>query len=85
MQITDVKVRKVESTTRMLAFASVTFDNDFVVHDMKVIQGGNGIFVAMPSRKDQNGNFIDIAHPINSNMREQIQNAVLEAYNNLEE
>ena len=85
MQITDIRVRKVDTGTRMIASVSVTFDNEFVVHDMKLIQGEAGLFVAMPSRKDPNGNYIDIAHPINSAAREKIQEAIIEAYNNLED
>lgn len=85
MQITDVRVRKVNTENKMRAVASVTFDNEFVVHDIKVIDGTNGLFIAMPSRKTQNGEFRDIAHPIVSDCRERIQEAVLEAYNAPEE
>ncbi len=81
MQITDVRLRKVNSENRMKAVASVTFDNEFVVHDIKVIESQNGLFIAMPSRKNQNsGEFKDIAHPINAETREKIQKAILEAY-----
>ena len=65
MQITDVRLRKVNSENRMKAVASVTFDNEFAVHDIKVIESQNGLFIAMPSRKTPNGEFKDIAHPIN--------------------
>ena len=81
MQITDVRLRKVNSENRMKAVASVTFDNEFAVHDIKVIESQNGLFIAMPSRKIPNGEFKDIAHPINPETRERIQNAILEAYN----
>ena len=81
MQITDVRLRKVNSENRMKAVASVTFDNEFVVHDIKVIEGPNGLFIAMPSRKTPNGEFKDIAHPINGDTREKIQKAILDAYN----
>ncbi len=82
MQITDVRLRKVNSENRMKAVASVTFDNEFAVHDIKVIESQNGLFIAMPSRKIPNtGEFKDIAHPINAETREKIQNAILEAYN----
>ena len=83
MKITDVRVRRINSTTdsKMKAIVSVTFDNEFVVHDIKVIEGQNGMFVAMPSRKTPNGEFKDIAHPINAETREKIQKAILEAYN----
>ncbi len=81
MQITDVRLRKVNSENRMKAVASVTFDNEFVIHDIKVIESQNGLFIAMPSRKTPNGEFKDIAHPINAETREKIQTAILEAYN----
>ena len=80
MQITDVRLRKVNSENRMKAVASVTFDNEFVVHDIKVIESQDGLFIAMPSRKIPNGEFKDIAHPINPETREKIQKAILEAY-----
>ena len=80
MEITDVRVRKVNRDGKMKAIVSVTFDNEFVVHDIKVIDGDKGLFIAMPSRKTLDGEFRDIAHPINSNTRERIQNAVLEKY-----
>ena len=80
MQITDVRLRKVNSENRMKAVASVTFDNEFVIHDIKVIESQNGLFIAMPSRKTPNGEFKDIAHPINADTREKIQKAILEAY-----
>ena len=69
----------------MKAVASITFDNEFAVHDIKVIESQNGLFIAMPSRKTPNGEFKDIAHPINPETREKIQNAILEAYNAPEE
>lgn len=83
MQITDVNLRKVNSENRMKAKASVTFDGEFVVHDIKVIEGPNGLFIAMPSKKNnQTGEFRDIAHPINSETRAKIQKVILEAYEN---
>ena len=81
MQITDVRLRKVNSENRMKAVASVTFDNEFVIHDIKVIESQNGLFIAMPSRKTPNGDFKDIAHPINAETREKIQKAIIDAYN----
>ena len=81
MQITDVRLRKVNSENRMKAVASVTFDNEFVIHDIKVIESQNGLFMAMPSRKNPNGVFKDIAHPINQDTRAKIEKAILEAYN----
>ena len=82
MQITDVRLRKVNvnSENRMKAVASVTFDNEFVIHDIKVIESQNGLFIAMPSRKTPHGEFKDIDHPINAETREKIQKAILEAY-----
>ena len=80
MKITDVRLRKVNSENRMKAVASVTFDEEFVVHDIKVIESQNGLFIAMPSRKTPNGEFKDIAHPINAETREKILKAILEAY-----
>jgi stage V sporulation protein G len=80
VNITDVRVRKVNVEGKMKAVVSVTFDNAFVVHDVKVVEGTNGLFVAMPSRKTPEGEFRDIAHPISSAAREVIQTAVLKAY-----
>lgn len=81
MQITDVRVRKITSQNRMKAIASVTFDDVFVVHDIKVIESEKGLFIAMPSRKTPNGEFKDIAHPINTETREEIQAAIIAKYN----
>ena len=80
MQITDVRIRKITSDGKMKAIVSVTFDNEFVVHDIKVIEGQNGLFIAMPSRKTPDGEFKDIAHPINTDTREKIQGSILDAY-----
>lgn len=80
MEITDVRMRKISQEGKMKAIVSVTFDNEFVVHDIKVIDGQNGLFVAMPSRKMGDGDFRDIAHPINSETREKIQDAIFEEY-----
>jgi stage V sporulation protein G len=80
MKVTDVRVRKVMLEGKMKAIVSVTLEDAFVVHDVKVVEGNNGLFVAMPSRKMPDGEFRDIAHPINSNTREIIQSAVLQAY-----
>ena len=80
MTITDVRVRKIASEGKMKAIVSVTFDNEFVVHDIKIIEGQNGLFIAMPSRKTPGGEFKDIAHPIKTETRERIQSAILEAY-----
>ena len=80
MQITDVRIRKISTDGKMKAIVSVTFDNEFVVHDIKVIEGQNGLFIAMPSRKTPDGEFKDIAHPINTTTREKIQTSILNAY-----
>lgn len=80
MEITDVRVRKVNKEGKMKAVISVTFDNEFVVHDIKVIEREEGLFIAMPSRKTTEGEFRDIAHPINAATREKIQAVVLEKY-----
>lgn len=80
MEITDVRVRKVSKEGKMKAIVSVTFDNAFVVHDIKVIEGDKDLFIAMPSRKTVDGEFRDIAHPINSEAREKVQTCVLEKY-----
>ncbi|MBB5263378.1 stage V sporulation protein G [Catenibacillus scindens] len=80
MQITDVRVRKVSKEGKMKAVVSITLDNEFVVHDIKVIEGEKGLFIAMPSRKAADGEYRDIAHPINSETRERIQNIILQKY-----
>ena len=81
MKITDIRVRKINTEGSMKAVVSVTFDDEFVVHDIKVIEGQDKLFVAMPSRKTPEGEFKDIAHPINAQAREAIQNAIIEKYN----
>jgi stage V sporulation protein G len=80
MQITDVRVRKVSKDGKMKAVVSITLDNEFVVHDIKVIEGEKGLFIAMPSRKAGDGEYRDIAHPINSETRDKIQSIILEKY-----
>ena len=89
MQITEVKVYPVRqrstATGKIQAVASVTFDDRFVVHDFKIVEGAKGLFVSMPSRKRQNGQYVDIAHPISAEMREVLQMAVLTAYRTREE
>ncbi|HZK25235.1 MAG TPA: septation regulator SpoVG [Oscillospiraceae bacterium] len=81
MRVTDVRIRKLNHDGKMKAIVSITLDNQFVVHDVRVIEGNNGLFVAMPSKRTPDGEFKDIAHPINSETREIIQSAVLLAYN----
>lgn len=80
MNITDVRVRKVTKEGKMKAVVSITLDDEFVVHDIKVIEGEKGLFIAMPSRKASDGEYRDIAHPINSDTRERIQAIILAEY-----
>ena len=80
MQITDVRIRKVEKEGKMKAVVSITIDEEFVVHDIKVIEGDKGLFIAMQSRKAADGEYRDIAHPINSDTRERIQTLILQKY-----
>ena len=80
MQITDVRIRKIAKEGKMKAIVSITLDNEFVVHDIKIIEGEKGLFIAMPSRRAGDGEYRDIAHPINSETREMIQNIILEKY-----
>lgn len=80
MQITDVRIRKVAKEGKMKAVVSITIDNEFVVHDIKVVEGEKGLFIAMPSRKAADGEYRDIAHPINSDTRNMIQTLILEQY-----
>ena len=80
MQITDVRIRRVEKEGKMKAVVSITIENEFVVHDIKVIEGKEKLFAAMPSRKSADGTYRDIVHPITSEMREQLQNAILAKY-----
>ena len=80
MQITDVRVRKITKEGKMKAIVSITIDDEFVVHDIKVIEGEKGLFIAMPSRKASDGEYRDIAHPINSGTREKIQKMILDKY-----
>ena len=78
--ITDVRIRKVEKEGKMKAVVSITIDEEFVVHDIKVIEGEKGLFIAMPSRKAADGEYRDVAHPINSDTRDRIQTMILEKY-----
>jgi stage V sporulation protein G len=80
MEITDVRIRKISEEGKMKAVVSITFDDEFVVHDIKIIDGQNGLFVAMPSRKMGEGDFRDIAHPLVSEMRERIKKAIFAEY-----
>lgn len=85
MEITDIRIKKVASEGKMKAVASVTFDNAFAVHDVKVIEGPKKLFVAMPSRRTPDGEYRDIAHPINSDMRNMLESKVLAAYDAIED
>ena len=85
MQITYIRIKKVASEGKMKAVASVTFDNAFAVHDVKVIEGPEKLFVAMPSRRTPDGEYRDIAHPINSDMRNMLESKVLAAYDAIED
>ena len=85
MEITDVRVRKVSSAGKMKAVVSVTFDEAFVIHDIKVIEGKERLFIAMPSRKTADGEFKDIAHPINTELREKLQEVILKKYEETED
>lgn len=80
MEITDIRVRMVNKDSKMKAVVSVTFDDEFVVHDIKVIEGEKGMFIAMPSRKAGDGEYRDIAHPINSDTRDRLQSIILDKY-----
>ena len=83
MNITDVRVRKIAKEGKMKAVVSITIDDEFVVHDIKVIEGEKGLFIAMPSRKATDGEYRDIAHPINSQTRDRIQSLILDKYQEL--
>ena len=80
MNITDVRVRKITKEGKMKAIVSITLDDEFVVHDIKVIEGEKGLFIAMPSKKATDGEYRDIAHPINSGTRDRIQKIILDKY-----
>lgn len=84
MNITDIRIRNVEKAGKMKAVASITIDDAFVVHDIKIIEGDKGLFIAMPSRKAADGEYKDIAHPIKSEIREDMQRRILDKYNEFE-
>ncbi|MGI6787359.1 MAG: septation regulator SpoVG [Acholeplasmataceae bacterium] len=83
MKITDVRVRVIGSESRLKGVATITFDNSFVVHDIKIIEGESGVFIAMPSKKMPNGSYRDIAHPINSETRKELEDAIIAEYENV--
>ncbi|MDK8321651.1 MAG: septation regulator SpoVG, partial [Staphylococcus epidermidis] len=84
-KVTDVRLRKIQTDGRMKALVSITLDEAFVIHDLRVIEGNSGLFVAMPSKRTPDGEFRDIAHPINSDMRQEIQDAVMKVYDETDE
>lgn len=85
MKVTDVRLRKIQTDGRKKALVSITLDEAFVIHDLRVIEGNSGLFVAMPSKRTPDGEFRDIAHPINSDMRQEIQDAVMKVYDETDE
>ncbi|CAC7277090.1 TPA: septation regulator SpoVG [Staphylococcus aureus] len=85
MKVTDVRLGKIQTDGRMKALVSITLDEAFVIHDLRVIEGNSGLFVAMPSKRTPDGEFRDIAHPINSDMRQEIQDAVMKVYDETDE
>jgi stage V sporulation protein G len=80
MQITEIRIRKVNTEGKLKAYVTVTFDDCFVVHNVKVIEGKSGLFIAMPSRKTSNGEYKDVAHPISPEFRTELQNKILQEY-----
>jgi len=80
MEITDIRIRRVTTEGKLKAYVTVTFDDCFVVHNVKIIEGKSGVFIAMPSRKTRNGEYKDIAHPIHPDFRNRLQSRILEAY-----
>ena len=85
VQVTDIRIRSVEKEGKMTAVVSITIDDEFVVHDIKIIEGEKGMFIAMPSRKASDGEYRDIAHPINTATRERLQNMILAKYRETQE
>ena len=85
MEITDIRIRRLEGNNKMKAIVSITIDDEFVLHDIKVVDGEKGLFIAMPSKKMGEGDFRDIAHPLTSETRNKIKEAILDAYDNIDE
>lgn len=83
MEITDVRIRKIEKEGKMKAVVSITIDNEFAIHDIKVIEGEKGLFIAMPSRRNAEGEYRDVAHPINSETRSRLQELIMQRYEEL--
>lgn len=84
IEITEIRIRKIKTNNRIIALATIEIDNCFVVNDIKVLEGENGLFIGMPSRRTSNGEFRDIAYPINAETRQVIQNAIIEEYNKID-
>ena len=82
MEITDIRIRKVEGNDKLRAYVTVAFDDEFAVHNIKVIESQNGLFIAMPSKASADGTYKDIAHPINTSFREKLQKAILDRFSN---
>ncbi|PIE04048.1 MAG: transcriptional regulator [Spirochaetales bacterium] len=80
MDITDIRIRKVGADGKLRAYVTITFDDLFVVHNLKIIEGDNGVFIAMPSRRTKNGEYKDVAHPISTEFRTRLQEQILAAY-----
>ena len=80
MEITDIRIRKMDGDSKMKAIASITIDEEFVIHDIKVVDGEKGLFIAMPSKKTSEGEYRDIAHPIKTDTRNRIQTMILDKY-----
>jgi stage V sporulation protein G len=85
MDITDIRIRKVNADGKLKAYVTVTFDDSFVVHNVKIIEGENGVFIAMPSRKTKSGEYKDVAHPINTAFRTRLQDKILQEYDKMGE
>ncbi len=84
MKVTDVRVKKIENKNRLKAVATITFDECFVIHELRLIEGKNGLFVAMPSKRNTQGEFRDVCHPISKELREEIEESVIQFYNEAE-
>lgn len=84
MKVTSVRVKKIENKNRLKAVATITFDECFVIHELRLIEGKNGLFVAMPSKKNTQGEFRDVCHPISKELREEIEEVVIKTYNETE-
>jgi stage V sporulation protein G len=85
MKVTNVRVKKIENKNRLKAVATITFDECFVIHELRLIEGQNGLFVAMPSKRNAQGEFRDVCHPINKDLRQEIEEIVIKAFNEVEE